>query len=289
MAWIPHFTKDNKVQVPPGAIVSFIVLRCVSRYLLGIIGFSRIDWHWPSGPDFQRNFVSFETGSRLHVTVLLEGIEMVWKSSHKWHKRSSWLLSTYKCDSKPLQKPGSGIWGCLQSTSSFDLGFFANVVVTTKKYLRCIRFLTSAPAWLPVCLSREQPTLCLQCKGLFLQDHLLFSFLFFIPVKIIGLVAKRAFQLSDFTHLQFREPTGILDEGLTPNKLRCFFPQITGLQRRGKIYIQSESKRRLLGVGERKEGKLGTERASYFSSFLSKIPANMLAVPSGIRDNFDYV
>lgn len=42
-------------------------------------------------------------------------------------------------------------------------------------------------------------------------------------------------------------------------------------------------------MGGRKEGKLGTERASYFSSFISKILANMLAVPSGIRDKFDYV
>lgn len=71
--------------------------------------------------------------------------------------------------------------------------------------------------------------------------------------------------------------------------LDCSFPQIAALQRRGKIYIQKASRRRLLGVGERKEGKLGTERASYFSSFISKIPANMLAVPSGIRDKFDYV
>lgn len=45
-----------------------------------------------------------------------------------------------------------------------------------------------------------------------------------------------------------------------------------------------------MGVrGGRKEGKLCTEWASYFSSFISKIPANMRAVPSGIHDKFDYV
>lgn len=81
---------------------------------------------------------------------------------------------------------------------------------------------------------------------------------------------------------------GSLDEGLTPNKLDCVFPQITGLWR-GKIYIQRENRRRLLEKGGRKEGKLGTERASYFSSFISNIPANILAVPSGICDKFDYV
>jgi len=93
-------------------------------------------------------------------------------------------------------------------------------------------------------------------------------------VKIIGLVAIEAFELSDFTHLQFRQPTGILDEGLTPNKLDnmldYFFLQITDLQRRRKIYMQKESRRRLLGVGGRKEGKLGTEQTRYFSSFISK-------------------
>lgn len=108
-------------------------------------------------------------------------------------------------------------------------------------------------------------------------------------VKIIGLIVRKSFEPSDFTHLQFREPIDILDEGLTLNKLDCFFPQITGLQRRGKIYIQREGGRRLLRVGGRREGKLGTERACYFSSFISKIPANTLAVPSGIRDKFDYV
>lgn len=108
-------------------------------------------------------------------------------------------------------------------------------------------------------------------------------------MRTIALIARKAFEQSDFTHLQFREPTGILDEGLTPNELDSFFPQIADIRKRGKIYIQKDSRRRLLGVGGRKEGKLGTEQASYFSSFISKIPANMLAVPSGIRDKFDYV
>lgn len=52
----------------------------------------------------------------------------------------------------------------------------------------------------------------------------------------------------------------------------------------GEGYYGSEGRR-----GGRKEGKLCTEWARYFSSFISKIPANMLAVPSGIHDKFDYV
>lgn len=108
-------------------------------------------------------------------------------------------------------------------------------------------------------------------------------------VKTIGLIVRKTLEPSDFSHLQFSEPTGILDEGLTPNKKDCFFPQMTGLQRREQIYMHREGRRRLSRVGGRREGKLGTEWACYFSSFTSKIPANMLAVPSGIRDIFDYV
>lgn len=163
---------------------------------------------------------------------------MVWSSDHNWHKRNSWLLSTYKCDSKSLQKAWIRHLGVHAINSIFGFGFFfASTVVTTKKYLLCVMFLTLVTVYLPLCVSSEQPILSLECKGLFLQDHPQLSLLIFIPWKVIGLVARKTFELSDFTHLQFREPTGILDEDLTVSKLNCFFLQITGLQRMGKNYI----------------------------------------------------
>lgn len=86
-------------------------------------------------------------------------------------------------------------------------------------------------------------------------------------MKITELLARKAFELCDFTHLQHREPVGISSEGLTPNKADCFSPQITGLHREREIYMKRENRSRLLGVGERREGM---EQASYFSPFFQK-------------------
>lgn len=108
---------------------------------------------------------------------------------------------------------------------------FSQTSLSPQRNMFSVKFLTSVPACLPLCLSSKQPPLWLQCV---FWDHPLASFLIFFPVKITKLVARKPFELSGFTYLQFRALM-FLDEGIASNKLGCFFPQITGLQREGRF------------------------------------------------------
>lgn len=101
----------------------------------------------------------------------------------------------------PCKNLDQAFGGACNPASSFDFGSLANRLLLLQ--LRNIFTVSSfwhqcLHVYLSVCLSSQQPTRWLQSKGLFMQDHPLLLFLSFIPVQIIVLIARKAFELSDF-------------------------------------------------------------------------------------------
>lgn len=198
--WHGFLTSLTAAQLPPGATASFTVLRCT------------ISAGWASSAPPKLIDIT-------HLGQNLQGMLPPWRqgadclSQRSWRARG-WFGNLTTSDTREA----AGGWALTNRILTLAKTWIRHVrgsaihIICCKCHHKEISSLLSA----------FDARTCVPTSWTAVQG----SVLTLTPVKTTGLLARKALELWDFTHLHCREPVGISDEGLTPNNVVVYFPRL---------------------------------------------------------------